>query len=318
LLSLPLLIALFGLVGCGGRTAPDGAAADPPDGGRLSVCASFYPMYDFAQKIGGQHATVTNIVPPGMEPHDWEPSVTDIARLEGADILILNGLGIEHWAKTVLQSLENKNLIVVTTSDALTPRESATDGQSGGAAAINGDGGDEDGEGDPHVWLDPMNAKAQMSAIKDAFARADPAHQNDYEANFTEYADKLDALDREFRHALADAKSRDIIVAHQSFGYLCTAYGLTQTAIEGLSPDSEPSPRRMAEIIDFAKTRGVRVIFFEELVDPKVARAIADAAGVGTLALNPLESLGETELAAGEDYFSIMRKNLSALVAALC
>jgi zinc transport system substrate-binding protein len=184
----------------------------------------------------------------------------------------------------------------------------------------DGHGGEEDedaGGSDPHVWLDPTNAKMEMGNIRNAFAAADPDNADYYGANYDEYADALDALDAEFRDGLEGIRSRDIIVAHEAFGYLCAAYGLNQVPIEGLSPDSEPDPAKMAEIIDFARDRDVKVIFFEELVSPKVAEAVADAIGAKTDVLNPIEGPGEGESEADGDYFSAMRQNLESLKAAL-
>ena len=174
-----------------------------------------------------------------------------------------------------------------------------------------------EGHADPHVWLNPQNAKIQMANIRDALKNADPAGSDAYEANFQKYSAELDKLDADFKAALSGLKNRDVVVAHAAYGYLCKAYNLNQTAIEGLSPDSEPDPARVARIIDFAKERQVKVIFFEELVSPKVAQSIAAQVGAGTDVLSPLEGLTAEEAAAGDDYFSVMRKNLTALVNAL-
>jgi zinc transport system substrate-binding protein len=264
----------------------------------LDVVASFYPMADFAGKIGGDRVHVTTMVPSGTEPHDWEPSPTDIVNLTKASVFVFNGAGMEHWVGDVLNSLDNKNLTVIEASK--------------GVALL-----DEGAQADPHVWLNPMNAKIEMGNIRDALVSADPAGKDTYEANYNKYAAELDALDAEYKTALASAANRDLVVAHAAYGYLCDAYGLNQVAIEGLSPDSEPDPARVAEIIDFAKAHSVKVIFFESLVSPKVAQSIADQVGAQTSVLNPLEGLTDEEIAAGDDYFSVMRKNLTAIQSAL-
>lgn len=170
---------------------------------------------------------------------------------------------------------------------------------------------------DPHVWLNPQNAKKQMEIIKNALVQADAGNKEYYEANYNQYAMQFDALDKEFKDSLIPLQGKEIIVAHQAFGYLCAAYGLTQFPIEGLSPDSEPDPARMSEIITFAKEHQVKTIFFEELVSPKVAQTIADAIGAKTEVLNPLEGLSDEQQAQGEEYFSVMRQNLKVLKAAL-
>lgn len=281
------------------------------EGERLTVHASLYPMYDFSAKVGGDKALVVNMVPSGMEPHDWEPAALDIVGLENADIFVYSGAGMEHWVEDVLAALSNKSLILVEAS--------------AGIALIEGehhhhdedDHGHDHGELDPHVWLDPMNAKAQMEAIKHAMVKADPANAAHYEANYEKYAAEFDALDAEFRAALDPLPNKEIVVSHQAFGYLCAAYGLTQESIEGLAPDSEPDPARMVEIIEFIKEYEVSTIFFEELASPKVAETIAKATGAVTDKLNPMEGLSGERIAAGADYFSVMRENLAALVKAL-
>lgn len=280
------------------------------EGKKLTVYASFYPMYDFALKVGGDKITVVNMVPAGMEPHDWEPAASDIVGLENADVFVYNGAGMEHWVDKVLETLTNKNLVAVNTSEGLALLE-------GHHHEGEEDAAEEEHPYDPHVWLGISNAKAQMEAIKNALAKADPDNAAHYEENYIKYAAEFDTLDAEYKQALEPLSKKEIVVSHQAFGYICSAYGLTQESIEGLNADSEPDPSRMVEIIDFVKTNNVSTIFFEELVSPKVAETIASATGAVTEVLNPLEGLSDEQIAAGDDYFSVMRQNLSALVKAL-
>ena len=308
ILPFTLCVALLG--GCAqGPAAVSSAAAHalpeaPTAENPLKVMASFYPMYDFAQKIGGDKVRVTNMVPAGTEPHDWEPSTTDIAALEDADVFIYSGAGMEHWVDDVLASLNNSDLDVVQASDGITLRQGYED---------------EDGDvgADPHVWLDPENAKAEMKNIADVLCSADPDNADYYRQNYEQWALECDRLDAEFTEALADLPDQNIVVSHEAFGYLCDAYGLNQMGIEGIEADSEPDPARMAEIEDFVKANNVKVIFSEELVSPKVAQTIADATGAQMQELNPLEGLTDEEIAAGQDYFTVMRENLRTLQDAL-
>ena len=277
--------------------------------GKLDVMASFYPMYDFAVKVAGDRANVTAMVPAGTEPHDWEPAVADIRNLENADLFVYSGAGMEHWAEDVLESLDNQDLTVVEASDGVTLLEgdSHDDGHDHG----------EESSYDPHVWLDPQNAKKEMENIKNGFVQADPDHAADYEANFATWAEEFDKLDQEFTDTLGALENKNIVVAHEAYGYLCEAYGLHQMGIEGLTPDSEPDPARMAEIIDFVKENDVKVIFFEELASSKVADTVARETGAQVGVLSPLEGLSDREEADGADYFSVMRENLAALQSAL-
>ena len=301
-------LSLSLLTGCGTQPA-DTAAGD----GRLRVLTSFYPMYDFACKIGGDCIDVTNMVPSGTEPHDWEPSTNDLKNLEKADVFIYNGADMEPWADDLLVS-RSDTLRVVEASENVELR--TTDGEHEHAHEHE-DADHHHGDFDPHVWLDPENAKIEMEAIRDALCAADPENSTVFQSNYEKYAAELDALDAEFREKLAPLPNRTIVVAHEAFGYLCDAYGLTQVGIEGLSPDSEPDPGRMAEVIDFVREHSISTIFFEELVSPKVAEAIASETGAQAKMLSPLEGLSDEHAAAGADYFSVMHDNLAALMEAL-
>lgn len=319
MLAVVLIVSL--LAGCGTPQEPSASNANgnQSQDKKLSVYTSFYPMYDFASKIGGDKIDAVNMVPAGTEPHEWEPTAADIAGLEEASVFIYNGAGMEHWVEDVLESIQNDSLIAVEASKGLTLLEGHHDDEEEHSEEEEHSDEDEHshGEFDPHVWLDPMNAKAEMESIKNSFIQADPDNKDYYEANYTKYAGEFDALDKEFRDAITSLPNKDIIVAHQAFGYLCSAYGLNQVPVEGLAPDSEPDPARVAEIIEFAKEHDVKVIFFEELVSPKVAEVIASAIGAKTDVLSPVEALSDEQMENGDDYFTVMRHNLEALKAAL-
>lgn len=325
-LAMTAFISIAMLSGCSGTGAqnrtsePDKitAAAAPAESGEtkgktLKVMASIYPMYDFAVKIGGDKAEVTIMVPAGTEPHEWEPSAADIRNLEEADLFIYSGAGMEYWADDVLASLDHEELVSVEASEGLTLREGH--GHEEGAGEHEKEG--EHGQYDPHVWLSPLNAEKEMENIRNAYIKADPDNADYYEANYERYAAQFAALDQNYRDTLSPLPNKNIVVSHEAFGYLCDAYGLNQLGIEGLSPDSEPDPRRMAEMIDFVKANRIKVIFFEELVSPKVAETIAKETGSVTRVLNPLEGLSDEELESGADYFSVMEENLKQLEEAL-
>lgn len=297
------LVGALGLAaGCSSSKGADTAFTSTD---KVKVAASFYPMADFAQKIGGDYAEVVCLVPAGTEPHDWEPSTTDMRTLAAADVFVYSGAGMESWVEDSLGNV-NKDAQVVEAAKGVTLRESEHD-----------DGHDHEGGVDPHVWLDPMNAKVQMRNIADALIAADSAHEKEYEANYAYVAGQLDELDAKFSSTLSACPNHTIVVAHEAFGYLCHAYGLTQLGIEGLSADSEPDAARMAQIVDFVRANNVTTIFAEELLSPKVAEAIASETGAQVAILNPIEGLDDEALANGADYFSVMRDNLAALEKAL-
>jgi zinc transport system substrate-binding protein len=303
-----LLVSAALLGGC------ERTASRELDPNKLNVVASFYPLYDFATKIGGEHVHAVNLVPAGVEPHDWSPKSRDLQLLNKAQVFVYEGAGFEGWADSALKTLKAGGPIVVEASKGV-PLLQAAEEEAGGVS----DGGHSDNKlgVDPHIWLSPANAKIIGSNLKQAFIQADPAHKADYEANYNSFAAKLDALDAKYRQQLSGVKRKQLVVSHQAFGYLCRDYGLTQMPIMGLSPDAEPTAQDMKRISDFIRNNGVKTIFFEELVSDKLAATLAKDTGANTAVLNPLEGLTEAQQQAGQDYFSVMETNLQHIVQAL-
>jgi len=310
--SMAVMLMLVMLTMLGACSAGNAKA----ETGKITVYTSFYTMYDFTVKIGGDKVNVINMVPPGMEPHDWEPSPRDIAGLSKASLFIYSGAGMEGWVEKVLQSISNETLVAVETSKGI-PLEKSEHADERGENGDEEEGFHESHDYDPHVWLNPMYAKIQMKAIKDGLVRVDPENSRYYEENYNYYAEKLDELEGKYREAAASFSRKEIVVSHAAYEYLCSTYGLKQIAIEGLASGSEPTASKKAEIIDFIAEHDVKVIFFDGLSSSKVADTVAEETGVRTAILNPLEGLSEEDLKAGRDYFSVMEENLEALSDAL-
>ncbi|WP_018133014.1 metal ABC transporter substrate-binding protein [Effusibacillus pohliae] len=317
--------ALLLTLSAGCSTAKPQSAPAAQDGKKLQVVASFYPLADFAKNVGKDLADVRNLVPPGVEPHDWEPKPNDMKTISQANVFIYNGAGFEPWIDKVLASVDQSKLVVVDASggiDLLKSQEQDVHGQDEQKNEQKQDQHPDahehrHGEYDPHIWLDPVNAQKQVQQIAEAFAKADPQHKDQYEKNAKEYISQLQALDNEYKTELAKVKRKDIVTTHAAFGYLAHRYGLHQLPIMGLAPDAEPTPKAMAEIVKEAREHDVKYIFFETLVSPKVADTIAKEVGAQTLVLNPIEGLTEEELNKGENYISKMKENLQNLVKAL-
>ena len=251
---------------------------------KLKVYASIYPMYDFAKKICGDKADVYNMTSAGSEPHDFEITSKDMANLTKANLFIYNGGGMEHWVDTVKDSI--KNLKYIETSSNI------------------------DNEGlDPHFWLSPIKAKKQMENIKNALVEIDSANADYYNSNYNYYTDRLDELDNHFRDILSNIKNTNVVVTHPAFGHFCKEYSLNQVAIAR----DEADPKAMYDTIAFIKNNDVKAIFYEDFSSSKLVDSIAKEAGVKILTLNPIESLSEEYINAGEDYFSVMEENLISL-----
>lgn len=338
--SAILLLMLIGLAGCGKGADSGGEIVE----GKVNVVTSFYPIYEFATAIGGEQANVINLLPTGVEPHDWTPRSQDILSTSKAQLFLYNGAGLEGWVPNFLKGMgSDAKVLTMEVSQGIELIHADGDdghnhGESGsanhehegeehateehaeeghGEAASETEGETPSHHIDPHTWVSPKSAKIMASNIKDAYIKVDPEHKNDYEARYAELADKLDELDAKFSEALAQTSKKEIVVSHQAFGYLCRDYGLTQHAIMGLSPDAEPRAQDLVALAKLVKEEGIKYIFFEELVSDKLAKTLAGEAGVETLVLNPVEGLTKEQQEAGDNYFSLMEKNLQNLILAL-
>ena len=286
--------------------------ADPA----IVAYTSFYPLYDFARKIGGERVEVINLIPGGVEPHDWEPGPQALAALYHADLLIINGLGMEPWVDKVAGSLAG-NITVLVASEGITPITGDSRDTHGNDEHSDEEDEDHAGFPDPHVWLDPYLALHQAEQIAKAFIALDPEHVQFYQDNLDKFKRQVDALNQEYMEAAKNGNRKEFIVTHLSFAYLAQRYGLIQLGISGLSPHAEPSPKQMKELVEFVREKKIRYIFQEPLTTNRLAIALASETGAQILVLNPLEGLSDAELNAGEDYFSVMRQNLGQLKIAL-
>lgn len=277
---------------------------------KLQVITSIYPVADFAKQVAGDYAEVTNLVPPGVEPHDWEPTAKDIQSIAQADVFVYNGGGLENWVPNALESTKNEKQVVVETAKGLQLMEGiAEEGEQ--------HEGEEHGYLDPHIWLDPVLAQKQVAAIEEGLEKADPAHKAEYQKNANAYIEKLKQLDKKFADTFSNVKRKELVTQHAAFGYLAKRYQLQQIPIAGLSPDVEPSPSQLVEIVNFAREHQVKTIFFETLAAPKVAETVAKEIGATTAVLNPIEGLTEEEQAQHKDYLSVMEENLQLLSKAM-
>ncbi|GAB3740535.1 zinc ABC transporter substrate-binding protein [Microlunatus parietis] len=313
--------ALIGLVtssflllaaACGSPTGTGGSAAQP---GQLSVLTSIYPFQFIAERVAGPHAQVQNLTQPGAEPHDLELTPQQVAELAKADLVV--------YEKTLQPAVDagveqNAGDNVLETSTVVPLQPVAAEEHDHGEGEETEEGGEHEehdhGGLDPHVWLDPHNMITITKAVAERLAAIDPDHAADYTANADALTKELTGLDQEYASGLKQCERKEFITNHAAFGYLAKRYGLTQLAISGISPDAEPSPARIAEIHEEATEHKITTIFYETLVSPAVAEAIAADLKLKTDVLDPIE--GITQQSRGTDYLEIMRANLTALKSA--
>ncbi|MDO8462735.1 MAG: zinc ABC transporter substrate-binding protein [bacterium] len=272
------------------------------DDGRVRVAASFYPLAEFARQVGGEFVTVETLTPAGVEPHDFEPTPNDIARLYDADLLLVNG-GIDAWVTDLVPSAVERGVTVLEMREVIDGLLPAGD--------------DDHDDFDPHFWLYPVHAQRQVAAMRDALIAHDGAHASAYRANAGAFLVQLIALDRAYADGLATCGRRIVVTSHAAFQYLADAYDFEVLAIAGLSPDVEPSAGTLAAIAREARTHGVRHVFFETLVSHELAETLAREIGAATLVFNPLEGLTDAERASGASYLSVMGENLTNLRTAM-
>ena len=302
-LLLGLAAASLALAACSSPTADSPSAS--PDG-RPTIVAAFYPLEYAARTIGGNSVNVVGLTPPGGEPHDVELSAAQVAEIANAD-LVLYVKGYQPAVdEAVAQQAADHSLDVSAALPLLTAEHA---GEHAGEPADEHAGESATGT-DPHIWLDPMNMAAIGTAVTERLSAANAAAAGQYQTNNASLASDMSRLDKAFADGLASCRSRIMVVSHEAFAYLGAAYGLTQVGISGLSPDAEPSPARMRDVADLVTREGITTIYYETLVDPKVAQTLADEAGVASAVLDPIEGL---VAGSSDSYPTIMEKNLATL-----
>jgi len=261
-----------------------------PQVSKIRVIASFYPLYEFTTNIAKGKADVSVLTPVGVEPHDWEPSTQDLVALNESDVFVYNGM--EPYVGKIID--QYPSVLFVESSQGI---------------EMNGT--------DPHIWLDPVLAKAQVMMIKDSLIKVDPNNAQFYEDNTNAYSKQLDELDYTIKTELSSCKKDTIVPFHDAFSYFGSRYGIKIHALSGIIPESEPTAADLKNLIDFVKQNQIKIIFAEELVDPKLAQTLADEVGVQIMTLSPLEGLSKDDMSSGKSYLDKMNDNLKNIKIAL-
>jgi len=264
------------------------------DSSKLQVISSFYTLHEFSQNVGQEKINVTLLVPDGVEPHDWGPTIKDVQRIQKSDLIIINGIGFENWVDN-LDETDYQGVIIDTSYGILDKNLSQ-----------------EQSTGDPHIWLNPVYAKTQVQNIANAFSNSDPKNQEYYQSNAAKYIEELDLLDSKIRNELSNC-NHDFVAFHDAFSYFADEYNLNQhTIISSNDPHGEATAKTLENVISTAKELNIKVIFSEENVNPRTSEIIANEINGKVLVLSPLE------VSSDGTYISKMIENLNNLKEALC
>lgn len=264
--------------------------SDPQTRSKKIVVASVYPVYEFSRQVAGDLAEVSMTVPAGVEPHDFEPQPKDLKLIESSNVLVYVGGEIEPWISNAAIGYS---------------------GQLVEAGSVEG----VDVQEDPHAWMDPVLAGKMVAKIATALQTADPANASAYQTRANAYIEQLNALHQRFVTGLAQCEQNTIVVSHDAFGYLGKRYNLEVESISGISPEAEPTPQSLARLSELVSSRKIKYVFFESLVDDKLARTLAAETGAQTAVLDPIE--GITDESAADSYIGIQEINLQNLRLAL-
>lgn len=317
--KVKLSIVLIGLVsaafiatGCASNKAvvnEGSAEAAPSD--KIQVIATLFPQYDFTKAVAGDKADVRLLMPPGTESHSYDPTPKDIVDIQSADVFIYTSVAMEPWVEELLKKIGPETLVVDATKGV-----TYYTAEQIGIAPLESDGHSDNASGvDPHVWLDPANAGIMAKNVAEALETVLPEEKTYFDDRLAAYQKELTDLDSKIQTTLDKYPNRSIVFAgHYAFGYFTKKYNLSyHSPYAGFSPDTEPSPQKIAEMVDFMKSENQKVVYYEELIDPKIARVIADESSAKLLMLHAAHNVSKDDLANGLTYISIMTSNLEKL-----
>lgn len=289
------------LTGCSPASNPSAPTADPS---KLQVVVSFNAMKELAQVIGQDKIEIHSIVPDGEEPHEFEPKATDLTSLAKAQVFIISGMGMEGWADKAIAAAANDKLIVVDTSTGIEPITPPVKSLLGHQP--------NEPQHDPHTWLSLQNADRESRLICDAFIKADPANRDYYEHNYQSFHQQLQELYRDYEQKFAAVPQHTFVTGHAAFGYLARDFNLDQDSLTDVFAAGEPSARRLTELANRCHNLHIKVIFVENMENPRIAQTLAQEIDAHIEGLDTLESSSP-----GKNYVAIMRENLEKIYQSL-
>ncbi|PMC36345.1 adhesin [Bacillus sp. UMB0899] len=274
----------------------------------IEVYTTIYPLQDFSKKIGGKYVDVKSILPSNVDAHSFEPTSKDIVKIAESKVFIYMGTGIEGFTDAVKEAVVEEEVELVNASENIELIRSVEEQTN-----ENEHEEEEQGNFDPHVWLDPLKSIKLAENIKETFIEQRPENKEYFENNYLKLKEDLENLDAEFKNMIENSSNKTFLVSHSAYGYWANAYNLNQIGISGISPTQEPSQKTLKEIIDLSRERELSYILFEPNVSNKVADVVRKEIGAEILTVHNLEALTDQDIENNEDYFSLMRKNISAL-----
>ncbi len=276
---------------------------------KIKIVTTLFAQYDFAKKVGGDKVDVSLILPSGVEPHAYEPTPKDIVRMKEADFLIYTGDNMEPWVSKIKDSLKGGNVKVIDASEGieLLGREEKEENEH------------HHSDNDPHIWLDFDNSIKMIGTIKESLIEKDAGNKDYYEKNASDYINKIRELDKKYKEARSKFKSETIYTGgHFAFAYLAKRYDLKfESPYKGFSPNAEVAPKDIVKIVDALKGKDIKAIYYEELVNPKVAKILSEEAGVEMFLLNGMHNVSKEDLSSGKSYLEFMEDNLKSLIKGL-
>ena len=296
------------LLACSSGTDAGGASSPTARPEKVRLVTTLYPLEYFARRIGGNLVDVTNLVAPGVEAHDFEPSPGDMRSMSAADVIVVNGAGFEPWIDRAVANLGGEPKLVIEASRAFSLNGASA---TAGATKLSASGVD------PHYWLDPLKASAQAEAVRDALMAVAPAHGEVYKNNAARLIEEIELLHDQYSSALQQCRLDTFVTSHAAFGHLASRYGLVQLPLTGTSPEAEPATARLARLTKQIRSAGVRYVLAETTGSRRLSQTVADEIGATLLDIHALESLTPEQASRGDTYLSIMRSNLESLRTAL-
>ncbi len=302
IIAINLFFSVFMLSGC---NTTEHVQSSNPD--KLSIVTTIFPYYDFVRTIAGDRADIRLLLSPGSEPHSYEPSPSDIVAIENCDIFIYNGGESDEWVESVLSSLDNKDIQILSMMDFVTPLYEQTPLHTPGD------------EYDEHIWTSIRNCELLVKSITDEIIAADKKNSDYYENNEKDYIEKLKNLDNEFKETVSNAKRNSIVFGDRfPFLYFVTDYNLNyECAFPGCSSETEPSIATVSRLIDFVRDNNIPVVFYLEFSSGNIAKIISEDSDAKIMQFSSCHNVTKQEFENGATYISLMEQNLDALKEAL-